>query len=171
MSVRFTVLASGSSGNAALVEVGSFGVLIDAGLGPRQAGRVPGSASRELEPGSMLPLLTHTHSDHWNDRTLGHLHRRGLPLYCHADHAVMLQRSSPAFTALRQARLVVAALRPIRTCPWRPVYAAVPGPAARWRGHLWLSLPGAPGPVWRRVCPGLPGRPGLLGCLPGRCAG
>jgi hypothetical protein len=105
MSVRFTVLASGSSGNAALVEVGSFGVLVDAGLGPRQLAASLARVGARWSRVHAL-LLTHTHSDHWNDRTLGHLHRRGLPLYCHADHAVMLQRSSPAFTALRQARLV-----------------------------------------------------------------
>ena len=33
---RFTVLASGSSGNASLLEADGFGLLIDIGLGPRQ---------------------------------------------------------------------------------------------------------------------------------------
>ena len=36
MSLRFTVLASGSGGNATLVQNGCGGVLIDAGLGKRQ---------------------------------------------------------------------------------------------------------------------------------------
>ena len=43
-------------------------------------------------------VLTHTHSDHWNDRTFAHLHRRNLPVYCHADHHADLGASSPAFT-------------------------------------------------------------------------
>ena len=36
MGLRFTVLASGSAGNASLIETGGFGLLLDAGLGPRQ---------------------------------------------------------------------------------------------------------------------------------------
>ena len=35
MGLRFTVLASGSGGNATLIESDDFGLLIDAGLGPR----------------------------------------------------------------------------------------------------------------------------------------
>src|SRR5262249_29353606 len=38
MGLRFTVLASGSAGNASLIETGGFGLLLDAGLGPRQLG-------------------------------------------------------------------------------------------------------------------------------------
>ena len=36
MFPRFTVLASGSSGNSSLLEVDGFGLLLDIGLGPRQ---------------------------------------------------------------------------------------------------------------------------------------
>src|SRR5262249_360813 len=36
MAFRFSILASGSSGNAAFLESDGFGLLIDAGLGPRQ---------------------------------------------------------------------------------------------------------------------------------------
>ena len=40
MTARFTVLASGSLGNATLLEVNGFGLLIDCGLHPRTlAGR------------------------------------------------------------------------------------------------------------------------------------
>jgi hypothetical protein len=35
MTSRFTVLASGSSGNATLLELNGFGLLIDCGLNPR----------------------------------------------------------------------------------------------------------------------------------------
>jgi ribonuclease BN (tRNA processing enzyme) len=103
--VRFTVLASGSAGNASLLEIGSFGLLIDAGLGPR---RLAASLAHARASWGRVHavLLTHTHSDHWNDRTLAHLHRRGVPLYCHPEHAAVLPRWSPSFTALRQANLV-----------------------------------------------------------------
>jgi phosphoribosyl 1,2-cyclic phosphodiesterase len=105
MSMRFTVLASGSRGNASLLEAGGFGVLLDAGLGPRLlAARL---ADAGLSWGDIHALvLTHTHTDHWNDRTLAHLRRRNLPLYCHAGHHAALQAYSPAFTSLRAANLI-----------------------------------------------------------------
>ncbi len=105
MSMRFTVLASGSGGNASLLEVGGFGLLLDAGLGPRQlAARLTAAGSSWNAVHALL--LTHTHSDHWHDRTFAHLHRRQLPIYCHAGHHAALDAYSPAFTALRAANLV-----------------------------------------------------------------
>src|SRR5437588_10347852 len=105
MSMRFTVLASGSGGNASLLEAGGFGLLLDAGLGPRQlAARLAAAGSSWDAVGALL--LTHTHSDHWHDRTFAHLHRRNLPVYCHAGHHAALDAYSPAFTALRAANLV-----------------------------------------------------------------
>src|SRR5262249_13214040 len=41
-----------------------------------------------------------------NDRTLLHLHRLRIPLYCHADHHLSLRQASPAFATLRAANLV-----------------------------------------------------------------
>jgi len=105
MTLRFTVLASGSGGNASLLEAGGFGLLLDAGLGPRQlATRLAGAGSSW--PAVHALLLTHTHTDHWHDRTLAHLHRRNLPLYCHAGHHETLEAASPAFSGLRKANLI-----------------------------------------------------------------
>jgi phosphoribosyl 1,2-cyclic phosphodiesterase len=107
MALRFTVLASGSSGNASLVDAGGFGVLLDIGLGPRQlASRLAavGASWRHVH----AVLLTHTHSDHWNDRTLAHLLRLGIPLYCHADHHRALQTYGSAFAGLHAKDLVRA---------------------------------------------------------------
>src|SRR5205807_6237403 len=68
MSLRFTVLASGSGGNASLVESDGAGVLIDAGLGPRQlAGRFADSGLSWSAVHAVV--LTHTHTDHWKDTT------------------------------------------------------------------------------------------------------
>lgn len=105
MSLRFTVLASGSSGNASLIEADGFGLLIDAGLGPRQL------ASRLAAVGSswsavQAVLLTHTHSDHWKDRTLAQLCRRRILFYCHPDSHCELQTYSPAFMDLASEGLV-----------------------------------------------------------------
>jgi phosphoribosyl 1,2-cyclic phosphodiesterase len=103
--LRFTVLASGSSGNASLVQTAGFGVLIDVGLGPRQI------ASRLAQVGLswsavQAVLLTHTHSDHWKETTLLHLHRYKVPLWCHAGHHTVLRTYSDGFLALHAAGLV-----------------------------------------------------------------
>jgi ribonuclease BN (tRNA processing enzyme) len=103
--LRFTVLASGSAGNASLLEADGFTLLLDAGLGPRQL------AERLAAVGSSWPkvravLLTHTHSDHWNERTLLYLHRHRVPLFCHADHQRSLTAYSPAFPCLLRENLV-----------------------------------------------------------------
>lgn len=61
--MRFTVLASGSRGNAAIVESGGFRVLIDCGLSLREL-------TRRMQAHSISPdnidalLITHFHSDH-----------------------------------------------------------------------------------------------------------
>src|SRR5947209_6584545 len=105
MPVRFTVLASGSSGNASLLETDDFGLLIDAGLGPRQL------ASRLTAMGLSWQkvhavVLTHTHCDHWSEATLKHLWRSKIPFYCHARHHDTLTMSGTAFEKLRAGDLV-----------------------------------------------------------------
>ena len=94
MSLRFTVLASGSGGNASLVESDGLGVLIDAGLGPRQLAQRLTSAGASWARVHAV-LLTHAHSDHWKGRTFAHLLRRRIPLYCHPNTHPILGAYSP----------------------------------------------------------------------------
>lgn len=103
--MRFTVLASGSGGNASLVESDAFGVLIDAGLGPRQLSARLAKAGLTWSAVQAV-LLTHTHSDHWKDSTLLHLHRHKIPLWCHVHHHTVLRTYSDGFLALYDAGLV-----------------------------------------------------------------
>lgn len=103
--IRYSVLASGSSGNASLLEVDGFGLLIDCGLSPRML------ASRLAAVGASWSrvhavLLTHTHGDHWNDRVLASLHQHRIRLHCHGDHGQMLEVYSGNYRALREAGLV-----------------------------------------------------------------
>lgn len=77
--MRFSVLASGSSGNACYVETGQVRVLIDAGLSAAEV-------MRRLERVEAVPekldaiLVTHEHLDHI--RGVGPLSRRfGIPVY------------------------------------------------------------------------------------------
>jgi phosphoribosyl 1,2-cyclic phosphodiesterase len=97
-------LASGSSGNAALLEANGFGLLIDCGLHPRML------TSRLREVGSSWDkisavVLTHTHSDHWKDLTLADLRSRKIPVHAHAAQLEQLRVSAPSFEALHRARL------------------------------------------------------------------
>ncbi len=123
MTVRFTVLASGSGGNVSLLEANGFGLVVDAGLGPRQIAtrlRTIGRAWCDVH----AVLLTHTHSDHWTEATLAHVARHRIPLYCHPTHARRLRESSAAFADLQAARLVRA---------YREGSEFAPGPGLRCR--------------------------------------
>lgn len=102
---RFVVLGSGSGGNASLLEAEGFGLLIDAGLGPRQiAGRLA-SVGRSWGDISAA-ILTHVHSDHWKEPTLRRFSQTGVRLHCHARHADHLRRASESFRLLEERRLV-----------------------------------------------------------------
>lgn len=103
--MRFTVLASGSSGNASLVQSAGFGVLIDVGLGPRQIGSRLAKIGLSWSAVQTV-LLTHTHSDHWKEATLLHLYRNKIPLWCHPGHHTILRTYSDGFLALHDAGLV-----------------------------------------------------------------
>jgi hypothetical protein len=105
MVARFAVLASGSSGNACLLQAGNFGVLLDVGLGPRElASRlaVAGATWQQVH----AVLLTHTHGDHWKERTLAHMLQRQLPLYCFRGHHDVLSRCSQSFNLMCERGLV-----------------------------------------------------------------
>ena len=102
MTGRFTVLASGSGGNAALLEVNGFGLLIDCGLQPRML------TARSARPGSPgrqnAVILTHIHGDHWKDLTLASLCGCKIPLYGHRDHLDHLDSTASGVRSLHHAR-------------------------------------------------------------------
>jgi phosphoribosyl 1,2-cyclic phosphodiesterase len=104
MPDRFTVLASGSSGNAALLETDGFGLLIDCGLGPR----VLSARLREVGAGwnrIHAVILTHIHGDHWKDFTLADLRSRKIPLYAHPAQLAHLALVAESFEPLRKVGL------------------------------------------------------------------
>jgi phosphoribosyl 1,2-cyclic phosphodiesterase len=99
------MLASGSSGNAGWLQVGNHGLLIDAGLGPRRLGErlsVVGAHWRQVS----AVLLTHTHGDHWKERTFDHLLKQHIPLFCHSYHRDYLMLASFTFPKLEAKGLV-----------------------------------------------------------------
>jgi phosphoribosyl 1,2-cyclic phosphodiesterase len=105
MALRFTVLASGSSGNVSLLEADGRGVLIDAGLGPRVLTSRLEAVGASWDTVRAV-LLTHTHTDHWKETTLAHLLRRRVFLYCHSGHHGHLGYYSSAFAAMHSQELV-----------------------------------------------------------------
>jgi phosphoribosyl 1,2-cyclic phosphodiesterase len=103
-SVQFAVLASGSRGNATLIQAGGAGVLLDVGIGPRVlAGRLKsvGSSWQRISGA----LLTHTHGDHFDDATLRVMAGKRVVLYCHEGHRTEM-RWLAGFRDLETAGLV-----------------------------------------------------------------
>jgi phosphoribosyl 1,2-cyclic phosphodiesterase len=104
MPVQFAVLASGSRGNATLIQSAGAGMLIDVGIGPRAIAKRLESVGSSWDRLSSA-ILTHTHGDHIDDGTLLGLARRKLPLYCHEGHRDELARHG-GFQMLAQQDLV-----------------------------------------------------------------
>lgn len=118
MTATWTVLASGSGGNASLLEVNNRGLLVDLGLGPRQFDSRLEEIGFSWE-GVRGVILTHTHSDHWNAKSLARLTERGIPFYCHLDHLRALQLACRKFQDVQFAGLVktYSAGRPFTPVP------------------------------------------------------
>ena len=83
MSVRFTILGSGSSGNCAYVETETSRVLVDAGFTPRQIRQRLATIGRAPENLSAI-LVTHEHSDHISG-LFGLAEKLKIPIYCNRD--------------------------------------------------------------------------------------
>lgn len=104
MTARLTILASGSAGNAALIECDGECWLIDLGLEPREldarlaAVKVNWSQIRGV-------LLTHRHSDHWTAKSLSRCWSSRVPVFCHRDHAATFRLGCPDFCNLERERL------------------------------------------------------------------
>jgi phosphoribosyl 1,2-cyclic phosphodiesterase len=72
-------------------------------------------------------LLTHTHGDHWKERTLAHLGKLGIPFYCHGDHHLSLRQNSGAFVELRSSNLI-RGYEPMQTLQLSPTLTCTPLP-------------------------------------------
>lgn len=102
MSVRFHVLASGSSGNACVLDVDGFGILLDFGLTAKQlAARMQRFRLKWDQIHAVL--LTHPHTDHWQTATLNHIAKLKIPFYCHADHLSLLSAGCPSVAEMEVA--------------------------------------------------------------------
>ena len=80
MSVKLTILGSGSSGNCAYVETAEARILVDAGFSPRQIRQRLSGIGRAPENLTAI-LITHEHSDHIAG-LLGIADKFRIPVYC-----------------------------------------------------------------------------------------
>ncbi len=158
MTARFTVLASGSGGNASLLELDGFGLLIDCGLHPRFLTARLQSVGASWERVSAV-VLTHTHTDHWKDATLADLRSRRIPLYAHPKHFAHLERVAPSFATFNAAGLareyadgrLIELAKNLTCLPVRVSHDSVPTYGFRVDGHDTTAPAETPvlqGPAW-----------------------
>jgi phosphoribosyl 1,2-cyclic phosphodiesterase len=101
---HFAVLGSGSSGNAAFLQVGPVGLLIDFGFPPyliKNALFALGKSWHDVTHA----VLTHTHGDHWNRDTLEHFRRANITLIAHTLHHDQLS-AQESYQPLKRAELI-----------------------------------------------------------------
>ncbi len=112
VEIHLSVLASGSGGNCTYINFSksttiqnSSSFLIDLGIGPRtlhQRCRSLGIFPQTIR----FIVLTHTHSDHWNERSFSFLLQNKIIFYCHRDHSEELSSMSDRFRQLMKANLI-----------------------------------------------------------------
>jgi phosphoribosyl 1,2-cyclic phosphodiesterase len=89
MSLALSILASGSSGNCAVLRTPAGSMLIDCGIGPRT------TAGRLRQLGASLGdvtaiCLTHLDRDHFNFNWLGQIVRQNILVFCHETRVAEL---------------------------------------------------------------------------------
>ncbi len=84
MSLDLCILASGSSGNCAVIRTPGGVVMIDAGLGPRVAAKRMNGTGVSLNDVRAI-CLTHLDRDHFSPSWLGTILNRGIRVFCHAS--------------------------------------------------------------------------------------
>lgn len=143
-SGRFAVLASGSGGNAALIETPAGCVLIDFGLSP-------GMLDRRLKLVGLdfgrlrAVVLTHTHTDHWKAESLTRLIDSGIPIHTHPKHATQMARvpriqADPKHRSLLRTYEIARCFEPIRGVSCLPIavpHDSDPTVAFRFDGPGW----------------------------------
>jgi len=115
MSLELCILASGSSGNAALLRSPAGVVLIDIGIGPRTCARRLTGTGVTLADISAV-CLTHLDSDHFNANWIKTLIRQNIGLFCHVDRIEQILRAAATLSDELQ-RLI----QPFETSPFSPL--------------------------------------------------
>mgnify|MGYP003384871182 CR=1 FL=1 len=104
MTASLTILASGSSGNSALVDCDGERWLIDLGLEPKELDARLADAGANWSQIKGV-LITHRHSDHWKPKTLSRCWTSRVPVHSHRDHGPAYRIGCPDFRDIEQSRL------------------------------------------------------------------
>ena len=116
MSLELCILASGSSGNAALLRSPAGTMLVDIGIGPRvTAKRLAGTGVALADISAVC--LTHLDSDHFNFNWLPTIIRQKIKVFCHASRVDYLVNSAPNDLASDFADLI----NPFEANPFSPL--------------------------------------------------
>src|SRR5437868_6754593 len=115
MSLELCILASGSSGNAALLRSPAGVMLIDLGIGPRTcAKRLIGTGVTVADISAVC--LTHLDSDHFNANWINTLIRQNIRLFCHASKVNQVLRTVPTL-----ASALEPLIHPFESHPFSPL--------------------------------------------------
>jgi phosphoribosyl 1,2-cyclic phosphodiesterase len=90
VSVKLTILGSGSSGNCAYIETPEARILVDAGFSPRQIRKRLEGIGRVAESLTAI-MITHEHSDHING-LVGIAKKLDIPVYCNRGTKEEMER-------------------------------------------------------------------------------
>jgi len=119
MSLELCILASGSTGNAAIIRSPAGVLLIDAGIGPRTLEkRLDGTGVRLTDITALR--LTHLDGDHFSPRWARTLQRLDIPIYCHVNKVDALALCAPELGPLARP-FDVAAFSPIDGLRCNPI--------------------------------------------------
>jgi phosphoribosyl 1,2-cyclic phosphodiesterase len=105
MALLFSTLASGSQGNAALIQLNQKNLLIDAGISARVLQKRLAMIGLRVSDLTEA-ILTHTHSDHANGTAMQALADHQIPFRCHPSHEQQLS-AREGFLSLKENGLVL----------------------------------------------------------------
>jgi len=106
MEFRFSVLGSGSSGNATLVETSQTHLLIDVGFSGEELERRLGHVGVSWSQITHV-CLTHCHADHVRASALHLCRKTKVPVFCHSSHEETLFRKSRNIETLKREGLLI----------------------------------------------------------------
>ncbi len=104
MPVRFAILASGSRGNAAIIETAGTRLLVDAGLAVVEIEKRLGALGVPLREISAL-VITHLHGDHLRDPIVRACAKNNIPIYHHRHTLSAIKKRFPAYSMIEEAGL------------------------------------------------------------------
>lgn len=117
--IRFSILASGSSGNATLVETGDQKILIDCGLSGKKMEGLFAQVGRDMNDLDAI-LITHEHSDHI--KGLGVLARKyKLPIYANAKTWKAMDNMIGEVSSDQKFQFDMETVKPLVACKWNPL--------------------------------------------------